>query len=63
MRQATHHGCLPSLRGDGDNGIEVMYVEPRVQLSADRKTDFLYLQNKYVDERIGVYYFLPKPRF
>jgi hypothetical protein len=59
MRQATHRGCLPSLRGDGDNGIEIVYGEPRVQLSVGRKTNFLYLQNKYVDKRRGVYYFIP----
>jgi hypothetical protein len=58
MRQATHHGCLPSLRGDGYNGIEIVYSEPRVQLSVGRKTNFLCLQNKYVDERRGVYYFI-----
>ncbi len=24
-RQATQHGCLPSLLGDGDKGIEIAY--------------------------------------
>jgi hypothetical protein len=24
-RQATQHGCLPSLLGDGDKGIEIVY--------------------------------------
>jgi hypothetical protein len=26
-RQATQHGCLPSLLGDGDKGIELEYGE------------------------------------
>jgi hypothetical protein len=26
-RQATQHGCLPSLLGDGDKGIEIVYGE------------------------------------
>jgi hypothetical protein len=26
--QATQHGCLPSLLGDGDKGIEIVLVLP-----------------------------------
>jgi hypothetical protein len=26
-RQATQHGCLPSLLGGGDEGIEIVYGE------------------------------------
>ncbi len=26
-RQATQHGCLPSVLGDGDKGIEIVYGE------------------------------------
>ncbi len=26
-RQATKHGCLPSLPGDGDKGIEIVYLQ------------------------------------
>jgi hypothetical protein len=29
-RQATQHGCLPSLMGDGDKGIEILYSEEKV---------------------------------
>jgi hypothetical protein len=28
-RLATQHGCLPSLLGDGDNGIEIVYSEEK----------------------------------
>jgi hypothetical protein len=28
-RQATQHGCLPSLLGDGDKGIEKVYGEEK----------------------------------
>jgi hypothetical protein len=28
-RQATQHGCLPSLIGDGDRGIEIVYGEEK----------------------------------
>jgi hypothetical protein len=28
-RQATHHGCLPSLLGGGDKGIEIVYGEEK----------------------------------
>ncbi len=28
-RQATLHGCLPSLLGDGDKGIETVYGEEK----------------------------------
>jgi hypothetical protein len=26
-RQATQHGCLPSLLADGEEGIEIVYCE------------------------------------
>ncbi len=29
-RQATQHGCLPSLLGDGDKGIEIVYDEEKI---------------------------------
>ncbi len=29
-RQATHHDCLPSLLGDGDKGIEIVYGEEKI---------------------------------
>jgi hypothetical protein len=29
-RQATQHGCLTSLMGDGDKGIEILYSEEKV---------------------------------
>ncbi len=29
MRQATQHGCLPSLLGDGDKGIKIVYGEEK----------------------------------
>ncbi len=29
-RQATQHGCLPSLLGDGDKDIEVVYGEEKI---------------------------------
>jgi hypothetical protein len=29
-RQATQHGCLPSLLGDGDKGIEIVYFEKKI---------------------------------
>jgi hypothetical protein len=29
-RQATKHGCLPSLMGNGDKGIEILYSEEKV---------------------------------
>jgi hypothetical protein len=29
-RQATQHGCLPSLLVDGDKGIEKVYVERKI---------------------------------
>ncbi len=29
-RQATQHGCLTSLLGDGDKGIEIMYGEEKI---------------------------------
>jgi hypothetical protein len=28
-RQATQHGCLPSLLCDGDKGIEIVYGEEK----------------------------------
>ncbi len=28
-RQATQHGCLPSLLGDGDKGIEIVFGEEK----------------------------------
>jgi hypothetical protein len=28
-RQATQHGCLPNLLGDGDKGIEIVYSEEK----------------------------------
>jgi hypothetical protein len=28
-RQATQHGCLPSLLGDGYKGIEILYDEEK----------------------------------
>jgi hypothetical protein len=28
--QATQHGCLPSLLGDGDNKIELVYGEGKI---------------------------------
>jgi hypothetical protein len=28
-RQAAQHGCLPSLLGDGDKGIEIVYGEKK----------------------------------
>jgi hypothetical protein len=28
-RQATQQGCLPSLLGDGDKGIEIVYCEEK----------------------------------
>ncbi len=32
-RQATQHGCLTSLMGDGDKGIEILYSEEKVIFS------------------------------
>jgi hypothetical protein len=32
MRQATQHGCLPSLLGDGDEGIKTVYGEEKKYL-------------------------------
>jgi hypothetical protein len=32
-RQVTQHGCLPSLLGDGDKGIEILYGEEKNTLS------------------------------
>jgi hypothetical protein len=29
-RQATQHGCLPSLQGGGDKGIEKVYGEEKI---------------------------------
>ncbi len=29
-RQATQHGCLPSLLGDGDKGIKIVYGEEKI---------------------------------
>jgi hypothetical protein len=29
-RPATQHGCLPDLLGDGDKGIEIVYVEEKL---------------------------------
>ncbi len=45
-RQATHHGCLPSLLGDGDKGIEMVYGEEknilyRADLSSPGRTKSL----------------------
>jgi hypothetical protein len=31
-RQATQHGCLPSLLCDGDKGIEIVYSEEKNSL-------------------------------
>jgi hypothetical protein len=31
-RQATQHGCLPRLLGDGDKGIEKVYGEEKIIL-------------------------------
>jgi hypothetical protein len=28
-RQATRHSCLPSLLGDGDKGIKIVYDEEK----------------------------------
>jgi hypothetical protein len=28
-RQATQHGCMPRLLGDGDKGIEMLYGEKK----------------------------------
>jgi hypothetical protein len=36
-RQATQHGCLPSLLGDGDKEIEVVYGEEKIPLWRQRK--------------------------
>jgi hypothetical protein len=36
-RQATQHGCLPGLLGDGDNKIEIVYGEEK---------NILYLADK-----------------
>jgi hypothetical protein len=30
MRQATQHGCLPSLLGDGGKGNEIVYGEGKI---------------------------------
>ncbi len=38
-RQATQHGCLPSLLGDGDKGIEKVYtVRKKYLYSADESS-------------------------
>jgi hypothetical protein len=29
-RQASHHGCLPSLLSDGEKGIEIVYGEEKI---------------------------------
>ncbi len=38
-RQAIQHGCLPSLLGDGDKGIEKVYSEEKIILYCPAKAE------------------------
>ncbi len=38
-RQATQHGCLPSLLGDGDKCIEIVYGEEKIFYTGPTRAD------------------------
>ncbi len=52
-RQATQHGCMPNLLGDGDKGIEIVDGEDKIFCSwptraakARQENNLLYWHNK-----------------
>jgi hypothetical protein len=53
IRQETQHGCLPSLPGNWDKGIEIVYGKNVITLTNDPQVE----QGTQVEERCPFLFF------